>query len=322
MSNSTKLIISFSLALWVLFVALYSGFVIGEHNSRRAPDAVRHRSDPNLPQTAPRLSSESPSIKTEDPTHQSFASLPSERSAEEPSIPLRDLRLDDITLPEPPRLDAPALKEPASKTQHAEQENSQAAHEGSPTLSPHPQGPKAENPPSAEIPAAPSRTPVRATAEAPSPHRPAPQVATAGTEHPSPAEAPPVRAPSPSPTGPRGTCVFDIKAFEFSGENNFGYRVECYVYQIRLESLDAPRYVDFKEFGPGVTNYDVATFRDVPVPDSKSYTFLCTIKYKACYAIGAERYFTKTRQIKTYARDNGKWITEMDLLQSWEIPAP
>ncbi len=117
-------------------------------------------------------------------------------------------------------------------------------------------------------------------------------------------------------------CVYGVKAFEYNGVNTNGYRADCMVYSITLESMNGPYYSDTRYFAAATDNYEVAYFRDVPVPSKGSYSYLYTIKYSVRYSGGAERSFTKSRQVKTFPRDRGRWYTETDLLKSYEIPSP
>jgi hypothetical protein len=135
--------------------------------------------------------------------------------------------------------------------------------------------------------------------------------------------------PPASPAVPSGahdeprTCTISFKAFEFAGVNTNGYRANCMIESIRLESVDGPGYSDTRYFPPSPDSYEVANFRDVPVPTHRpSYEYQYAIKYLVQYKGGSERYFTKTGRIRTFQRDRGLWKSEADLMKSWEVPSP
>lgn len=343
MKNKTKIIIGLIFALYVLGVVIYAGVMIGRNDtaaqSRQAPATPPAGEDAIWmdPEGSPFAEKSGPAPKETqaEPPELPAATRESPRQAGAQGIP--ELDFDGFTLPSPPATSAPGAGDTpvAARTPPAARERRPLEGE----LAPLPQRPAApaaipqqefgEKPPEATaepgpLPSAPS--PVSGETVRPPPERSARaqtgHTAKAQVEHPAALPLSPTPTEAAAPAGPKGTCIFDIKAFEFSGDNNYGYHVDCYVYQIKLESVEAPRYVDTKEFGSGCNNYEIATFKDVPVPWARTYLFLYTIKYKACYGNSVERYFTKSRNVKTYARDQGKWITEMDILRTWEIPAP
>lgn len=117
-------------------------------------------------------------------------------------------------------------------------------------------------------------------------------------------------------------CTLAVKAFEFAGINTNGYKANCAIESIKLESKEGPYYSDIKYFVPTPDPFEIASFRDVPVPRKGSYEYGYTIKYLVKYSKGQERYFTKSGYAKTYPNDKSNYKTEVNIMKSWEVPSP
>jgi hypothetical protein len=116
-------------------------------------------------------------------------------------------------------------------------------------------------------------------------------------------------------------CSFDVNVYGLSAYNSYDYYADCYIYKVQWSSSKAPSYYSSKYYS-GYSQFETATFREIPVSAKQTYLYKITVTYRAKYPSGYEKYFEVSKYANIYPRDAGKWLKGWFYLRSWDIPIP
>jgi hypothetical protein len=124
-----------------------------------------------------------------------------------------------------------------------------------------------------------------------------------------------------SPGASAGTCSFEVNGYGLSATNSYGYYADCTIYKVAWAAVKAPRYYSSTYYG-GYSQFETATFREIPVGAKQTYLYKVTVTFRAKYPSGYEKYFEVSKSANIYPRDAGKWLRGWFYLRSWNIPIP